>query len=32
LLITYQIFAEFQEWWDAVTDTEAFIMSVRNIA
>lgn len=31
LLIIYQIFAEFQKGWDAVSE-EAFIMAVRNIA
>ena len=31
LLIMYQIFAEFQKWWDAVTP-QTFIMTARNIA
>lgn len=26
LLITYQIFAEFQEWWDAVENTETALL------
>lgn len=30
LLILYQIFAEFQKWWDAV-DPQAFIMTARNL-
>ncbi len=30
LLILYQIFAEFQKWWDAV-ESQAFIMTARNL-
>ena len=30
LLITYQIFAEFQTWWDAVTESTAYIWSIKS--
>ena len=31
LLIVYQIFAEFQTWWDAVTDTETALLNITKI-
>lgn len=31
LLITYQIFAEFQTWWDAVEESTAYVWLIKNI-
>lgn len=31
LLILYQVFAEFQTWWDAVTESTAYISILKNI-
>lgn len=31
LLILYQVFAEFQTWWDAVTEPTAYISMIKNI-